>query len=295
MNSVLKKIWLLIFCLMSLCASFSQESDEDIAQEAGKLNDSEIKIDESGETKREEDTEKSSKNDTKNLHKDGNANASNLEETGARYKTLPYGFYIGAKFVTNQIDDEEKVIPFVATATAGFEYEYKLKYFALQPSFDLSFLHYLWTGNIASHAETENRTAFTIAFSAELPFMLNFDIQRWSISFGASLAFLARVSALDLRVKADESVSDAGLTAKEEVAFINKYHWQSGRFFYPALRLKTDYTFENGWKAGVLFSTYLPIFNAWSKKIANTATGKVPFMHDGIFTLAIIMHPGKKL
>ena len=253
---------LVVFSLMSFCYLFSQENDEDVSQQTEKIDSEEV---------------------------------STKDELPPQYTTVPYGFYVGAKFVTNQIDYEEKTIPFIATATVGFEYEYKIGYFALQPSFDLSFMHYFWTGSLAAHAENENRTAFTIALTAELPLMLNFDIQRWSISFGASLAFLMRGSALDLGVKADESVSEGGMTAKEEVAAINKYHWQSGRFFYPAIRLKTEYTLENGWKAGVLFSTYLPIFNAWSDKIANTPTGKVPFMHDGIFTFAIVIHPGKKL
>jgi len=302
MKSVWKKIFLLLFSLMSLSISFSQESDEEIAQEAGRMNDAELEESDVNIEKKVNTKDSSLKDDVKNqkVKSDPNANTSASEnsvnnEEVTKYKTLPYGFYIGAKFVTNKIDYEEKNIPFVAVATAGFEYEYKVKYFSLQPSFDLSFMHYLWTGSMACHAENENRTAFTIAFTAELPFMLNFDIQRWNIAFGTSFAFLARVSALDLGVKANESVVEGGLTAKDEVATINKYHWQSGRFFYPAIRLKTEYTLENGWKAGVLFSTYLPIFNAWSEKIANTTTGKVPFIHDGIFTLAIIIHPGKKL
>ena len=85
-----------------------------------------------------------------------------------------------------------------------------------------------------------------------------------------------------------------GITAKEEVSKINSYFWQEGRWFYPALRLKCEHIFESGWKAGLLFSAYLPISNAWASPKAYTSTGKIPFFHDSIFNLSIIMHPGKK-
>jgi|GEM_PF-528776 len=205
----------------------------------------------------------------------------------------PCGFYLGSKFAINKIDDNENFHPFEVSFSLGFEYEWKFaKYFALAPSLDLSFFHYLLASEIAAHAETENRTAFTIAFTMELPFMFVFDIERWSLSFGGSLAILARGSALDLGIKKD-SFSYTGLSAKEEVKKINAYHWQGGRFLYPAIRLKGEYTFDNGWKAGLLFSSYIPLFNIWNDKIADTQTGKVPFMHDAIFNLAIIMHPPK--
>ena len=222
-------------------------------------------------------------------------NSDDKEEQNIEYIPHSCGFYLGSKFAVNKIDDEESLHPFEASFSLGFEYEWKpVKYFALAPSLDLSFFHYLWTSGIAAHAENENRTAFTIAFTMELPFMLVFDIERWSLSFGASMAIFARASALDLGIKNDD-LSQTGLTAKEEVKKINEYHWQKGRFFYPAIRLKGEYTFDNGWKVGLLFSSYIPIFNAWGEQIANTQSGKVPFVHDAIFSLAIIMHPAKSL
>ena len=208
--------------------------------------------------------------------------------------TFPYGFYFGPKFVLNKVDDEQLYTPFEVSFALGFEYEYKIaKYFEISPSFELSFLHHLWTGKMASLSEVENRTAFTFAFIAELPLMLIFDIQKWTLSFGPSLGILMRFSALDLGIKAGD-VGTNGITAKEEVSKINKYFWQEGRWLYPALRAKVEYTSESGWKAGLLFSAYLPIANAWSSPNAETASGKVPFSHDSIFNLAIIMHPGKK-
>lgn len=208
--------------------------------------------------------------------------------------TFPYGFYFGPKFVVNQVDDEGLYTPFEVSFALGFEYEYRAaKYFEIQPSFELSFLHHLWTGKMASLSEVENRTAFTFAFTAELPLMLAFDIQKWSLSFGASLAVLMRASALDLGIKG-EDVGRNRITAKEEVAKINSYFWQEGRWFYPALRAKVEHTFESGWKVGLLFSAYLPISNAWASPNAETASGKVPFAHDSIFNLAVIMHPGKR-
>lgn len=217
------------------------------------------------------------------------------EETSERQSiTFPYGFYFGPKFVVNQVDDEKLYTPFEVSFALGFEYEHRVaKYFEIQPSFELSFLHHLWTGKMASLSEIENRTAFTFAFTAELPFMLIFDIQKWSLSFGTSLAILFRFSALDLGIKSGD-VGVNGITAKEEVSKINSYFWQEGRWFYPALRLKCEYTFESGWKAGLLFSAYLPISNAWASPKAYTSTGKIPFFHDSIFNLSIIMHPGKK-
>lgn len=228
------------------------------------------------------------------VESDSSKNSSNNK---GNIQPLPHpcGFYLGSKFAINKIDDEGSRHPFETSFSLGFEYEWKFaRYFALTPSLDLSFFHYLWTSDIATHAESENRTAFTIAFTMELPFMFVFDLKRWNISFGASLAILARGSALDLGIKKDD-VSPTGLTAKEEVKKINAYHWQNGRFFYPAIKLKGEYIFDNGWKIGILFSNYIPIFNAWSKQIVDTQSGKMPFMHDAIFGLAVIIHPAKSL
>ena len=208
--------------------------------------------------------------------------------------TFPYGFYFGPKFVMNQVDDEGLYTPFEVSFALGFEYEYRIaKYFEIEPSFELSFLHHLWTGKMVSLSEIENRTAFTFAFTVELPFMLAFDIQKWKLSFGTSLGLLVRFSALDLGIKGGD-VGRTGLTAKEEVSKINAYFWQEGRWIYPALRTKVEYTFESGWKAGLLFSVYLPISNAWASPKAETVSGKIPFLHDSIFNLVVIMHPGKR-
>ena len=208
--------------------------------------------------------------------------------------TFPYGFYFGPKFVLNQVDEEGVYTPFEVSFALGFEYEHRIaKYFEIEPSLELSFLHHLWTGKMASLSEIENRTAFTFAFTAELPFMLIFDIQRWSLSFGTSLALLFRFSALDLGVKGGD-IGRNRITAKEEVSKINSYFWQEGRWLYPALRAKAEYTFESGWKAGLLFSAYLPISNLWASPKAETTSGKIPFFHDSIFNLAVIMHPGKR-
>lgn len=208
--------------------------------------------------------------------------------------TSSFGFYFGPKFVVNQVDEEGLYTPFESTFALGFEYEYRVaKYFEIQPSLELSFLHHLWTGKMASISEVENRTAFTFAFTAELPFMLIFDIQKWNLSFGTSLAVLIRFSALDLGIKGTD-IGRNRITAKEEVSKINSYFWQDGRWFYPALRAKCEYTFENGWKAGLLFSAYLPISNIWTSSKAETSSGKIPFFHDSIFNLAVIMHPGKR-
>ena len=202
----------------------------------------------------------------------------------------PFGFYIGSKFGLNSLDDGGLSTPFEATVSLGFEYEYIFKYFAIQPSVDLSFFHYLWTGNVAAHSESENRTAFTIALTLEFPLMFVLNIKRWSLSFGGSIACVCRVSALDLGIRSDEE-SSLGTTAKEEVKHINAYHWQGGRFFYPALRLKGEYTLESGWKVGLLFSAYLPIFNTWAKSATKE---KVPFLHDSIFNIAFVIHPWRR-
>lgn len=208
--------------------------------------------------------------------------------------TIPYGFYFGPKFVVNQVDEEKLYTPFEASFALGFEYEYRVaKYFKIEPSLELSFLHHLWTGKMASLAELENRTAFTFVFTAELPFMFPFDIQRWTLSFGTSLAVLIRFSALDLGVKAGD-IGRNRITAKEEISKINSYFWQEGRWFCPAFRAKVEYTFESGWKAGLLFSTYLPISNSWASPKAETPSGKIPFFHDSIFNLVVVIHPGKK-
>lgn len=206
----------------------------------------------------------------------------------------PFGFYFGAKFSLNKVDEEERVQPFEASAMLGFEYEWRAKkHFSLEPSIDATFLHYMLYSSIATHSENENRTAFTVALSCELPFMAVFEVERVSLSFGAGIAAIIRGSALDLGIKGDD-VGASGLTASDEVKKINLYHWQSGRWFYPTLRFKTGYTFESGWKASLLFGAYIPIFNAWNKNHLDTKNGKVPFLHDAIFNIGFSIHPAKK-
>ncbi len=207
----------------------------------------------------------------------------------------PYGFYFGAKFSLNKIDEEQKFQTFATSAMFGFEYNARIsKHFEIVPSFDLTLWHYLLAGEVAAHSEPENRTAFTIAFSFELPFMVAFDIERFSISFGVSLATFIRGSVLDLGIKAEEGAEENGISAKEEVKRINQYHWKSGRWFYPAVRFESGYVFESGWRAGLIFASYIPIFNIWNKAVANTKSGKVGFLHDAIFSIAISVHPPQK-
>lgn len=203
------------------------------------------------------------------------------------FEPSPWGGYFGSKVILNKPDTKNKTIPAAFSLLAGAEYEHTLvRYLAIIPSLDFSAFHYLWTGHAAALSETENRTAFVFMSKAELPLMLVFKPDNWTVSLGAGLAFLIRFAALDLGVKPEDK-GRSGLSAKEEVKLINKHLWKSGRWVYPSLRFKTEYTFSSGWKTGAMINIYLPVFNAWTKP-------KTPFSNELMVQLGIILHPAQK-
>ena len=204
-------------------------------------------------------------------------------------KPSPFGFYLGTGVVVSRSDKEEDP-PAGAAFNFGGEYEYRFaKYGAINPSVDFSFFHYGWTGKKAAITEIENRTALTFNLLTELPLMMVIDIKQWTVSFGGGIGFLIRFGVLEPGVKPKERTPGSSLTAAEELGAINRYFWQNGRFFYPTLRFKTEYTFTSGWKTGLQIKTALPIFNAWDK-----AVPKPPFADGMLIQIGVILHPAQR-
>ncbi len=204
-------------------------------------------------------------------------------------ETSDFGFYFGPELVISNIGIDKSQSLGVST-NIGLEYEYKaMKYLSFIPSLDVSIFHYNFSGNastgLAYISAIENRTALSLAFLLDIPLMARFDINSWVLSVGGGLALFLRGAFLEPGVKPDD-LSGSGRTAKETVKLINSYFWKKGRFFYPSLAFKTEYIFKSGWKAGLKFKAFIPIYNAWDSSNQN-------FADSHIFQISVILHPAK--
>lgn len=208
-------------------------------------------------------------------------------EPPAQIKPYPFGFYFGTSIIL--CDTEQNAnSPASIAFNLGCEYEYKFaKYVAIHPSVDFSFFHYGWLNRRAYITELENRTALVFNFMADIPVLVHFNLKSWSISFGGGLGFLIRFGVLEPGVNANEQLTK-GITASQEIKEINKYLWKNGRFLYPSLRFKTEYTFNSGWKVGIMLKTYIPIFNSWDK-----LEPQIHFIEGTIIQTGVIIHPAK--
>lgn len=197
-----------------------------------------------------------------------------------------FGFYFGTQIIFSSL--KNLAAPQMGTAlNLGAEYEYKgIKMLSIVPSLDFSLFHYGLYNKKAHICEIENRVALTMSFLLDTPIMARFDIKSWTLSIGGGLAFFIRIGLLEPGIKPEEPGPE-GLKASEEVKAINRYFWQQGRFIYPSLRTKVEYTLPSGWKTGVQLKTFLPLSNLWDK-IKNKNS-------DGLIIQAgIVLHPPVK-
>lgn len=197
-----------------------------------------------------------------------------------------FGFYFGTEIILSSLKKRVSQ-PFSTALNFGAEYEYKgIKYFSIVPSLDFSIFYYSLLNQKAYICEIENRTGLAMSFLLDTPFMARFDIKSCTISIGGGLAFFIRYALLAPGINPSASGS-GGLSTAAELKEINKYFWQKGRFFYPSLRFKTEYTFTSGWKTGLQIKTFFPLSNAWD----NTACKWT----DGLIIQAgVVLHPPVK-
>ncbi len=203
--------------------------------------------------------------------------------------TSAFGFYFGTQLITSKTNNPTDP-KLGVSVDLGAEYEYSpIKYFSINPSIDFSVFHYGFLGNASKGqayiSEHENRTALTLAFLLDVPFMAKFEVKSWTLSIGGGLAFLIRGAFLEPGVDANQ-INGVGLTAKEELKLANTYFWKSARFIYPSLGFKIEHSFDSAWKVGFKFKTFLPIYKAWDKENKN-------FADSLIFQMAIVLHPSK--
>jgi hypothetical protein len=99
---------------------------------------------------------------------------------------------------------------------------------------------------------------------------------------------MIRYGFLEAGVGADEKNAGETYTASEQVAKINEYLWDSGRWFYFTLQAGARYKLENGWGAGVTFRVGLPMANFWDDPI-------IPFIDTMHFSLALLITPPVKI
>ncbi|UTC74212.1 hypothetical protein E4O03_08130 [Treponema sp. OMZ 792] len=197
-----------------------------------------------------------------------------------------FGFYIGTAIIFSSL--KKHTAPPMGTAlNLGAEYEYKgISTLSIVPSLDFSLFHYGLYKKKAYICEIENRSALTMSFLLDVPFLVRLEFKPWTISMGGGLAFFMRFGLLEPGIKPDDPGTE-GLKTSEEVKEINRYFWQQGRFIYPSLRIKAEYTLPSGWKAGVQLKTYLPLSNIWDK-LKNKSS-------DGLMIQAgIVLHPAVK-
>ncbi|AIN94129.1 hypothetical protein [Treponema putidum] len=197
-----------------------------------------------------------------------------------------FGFYFGTEIIFSSL--KKQAAPPIGTAlNLGAEYEYKgIRAVSIIPSLDFSLFHYSLYKEKAYICEIENRTALTMSFLVDVPFLARFDLNPWTISIGGGLALFMRFGLLEPGIKPEETGAE-GLSAVKETKEINKYFWQKGRFIYPSLRFKTEYTMTSGWKAGVQLKAYLPISNLWDNLKNKSSDGL-------IVQVGIVLHPAVK-
>ena len=101
-----------------------------------------------------------------------------------------FGFYIGTEMVFSSLK-KHAAPPFGVALNLGAEYEYKgIKMLSIVPSLDFSLFHYGFYKKRAYICEIEHRTALTMSFLLDVPFLARLDLKRWAISMGGGLAFL---------------------------------------------------------------------------------------------------------
>lgn len=201
-------------------------------------------------------------------------------------KPSDFGFYLGTEIIFSSLK-QQAAPPVGVSLNLGAEYEYKeIKYLSIIPSLDFSLFHYGLHNQKAYICEIENRAGLAMSFLLDTPFMARFDIKSWTISFGGGLAFFIRYALLEPGI-APSSPGSGGLSSAAEVKAINKYFWKKGRFFYPSLRFKTEYTFPSGWKTGFQIKTFFPLSNAWDKTANKWSDGL-------IIQTGVVLHPPVK-
>jgi hypothetical protein len=152
------------------------------------------------------------------------------------------------------------------------------------PSASIMFLQYLWAYERALPAEMENRTAFVPTMFLELPFVYQIETGRIRFSFGLGPGFLIRYGFLESGVSPDEKSYASDMPAGEQVAAINAYLWDQGRWFCPSAQIGLRYRLETGWGANFTIKAGVPVSNLWT-------TPTVPFIDSFMFMAAILITP----
>ncbi len=279
----MKKISFFLFSLFFCLAIYSQDNNSSDKKNIEKKEASNIT----------EVTEKDNAENDAAVKTSDELAKDKLDEKTQTLKFSNFGFYFGPEIIFSKTENYTNPSLGIST-NLGLEYEFMpVKYLSLLPSLDVSIFHYAFlftdsadlTKGRAYICELENRTAMTMSFLLDIPIMARFDIYSWVLSFGAGVAFFIRGAFLEPGVKAD-SPNYYDIPAKKELNLINSYFWKNGRFFYPSLGLKTEYIFKSGWKVGLKFKSFIPIFNAWDKPKKN-------FADSLIIQMSIILHPAK--
>ena len=152
------------------------------------------------------------------------------------------------------------------------------------PSLSLYGVQYLWGNDRPLPAEIENRTSYVGSLFLDLPFLYQYNLNRFTISAGAGPGILARYGFLESGVPSNAINPGETLNAGEQVKAINEYFWQSGRWFYPTLQTGVRYQLDTGWGAGLTLRVAFPMANLWS-------TPTVPFVDSMMFIAALVITP----
>lgn len=144
--------------------------------------------------------------------------------------------------------------------------------FTWEPSLDFYYGYYLWSEQYGRAVSTDIpwRTSFTMAFLVESPFVISLPLfQVWDLALGVGPAFNLRASIYAAGVSASNAQDAADL------AKINAYFYDKGRWFLPETFLRVSYHLSERLDFAFAAQGFWPLFDLWN--------GASSVLDEGIF------------
>ncbi|WP_428768973.1 hypothetical protein V1L52_09115 [Treponema sp. HNW] len=180
---------------------------------------------------------------------------SPLQRDDSALKKTPIGrlvFTLGAAGVLNT-DKNSAPSPVLFTVGAGARFPFytnKTMILSVAPHGHFFASFYFWdkTRELVLPAEIEQRIAYVPAIMFDSPVLFHFPVKNSVFAAGLGPSFLLRFAARAINVASSEDA---------HIRLMNKWFWQNGRFFYPALHFSWDYIFPSGAAAGIGLKAYI--------------------------------------
>jgi hypothetical protein len=182
--------------------------------------------------------------------------------------------FLGVVYIPRPAAYAADSAPSIATNVLGAGLTFPLGgLFAFEPALSFYWTYHLWVEELdrALPAEIEHRTSFTLGFLLEAPFLLRLRLsERIGLGLGLGPAFHLRVG---FRATGVEDSEDEDVSA--ELADINRFFYEKGRFFVPETLLRFQYRLTERMDFAFAAQAFWPVFNWWN--------GSDWFWDEGIF------------